>query len=830
MNKLLLLILSSLYVCIAQGQPYQIEFNKKGEHIKGFPQHILTGDEIKFTYTSDSIILVKAVKALDSLINFHKLLENDDSVRTFLRIRPHLLWTFVNTDSLSKVDTSQSIDSLRFYINKFKYWIKDIGKQESKTTVKYFPIINTAINNFIFKKAENNSDFTNATGNTFTWKDFRLVKYQVIKEQTSNVILSNHLNSTQHLLIKNKDWIDSHRIELYKKTDILIKRLDSLFNDTLRTQFLGLEKETEQTKNEIVKQYSEFQKIIAEQEKLQFYIIRKNKEWIKSWLWFTGLKPLLNPFDILSSFPGEDNLEALEFQTKMLQQKIEFIQKNIEQKNLKKFSTVDSLIAAANQVQKLNEEAEKNNKKIANLKNQKTDYENNIARIQVKSQVMQHGTLWGQEDKTIKWMRYHDATNFFKLENKDKHPKKYFEEDEVLQIAVNVPYAMKVSLEETIESYEPKSVVTEALEPVLDALLTNLTDYFDKFKVQPKSSFGSFKDPREDILNSDKGQYKISYKPKDNKELSEFKNDYNLMPREKDGTIKVDSTRLYLKRKHPNFTSDQIQKIIETSNLVDSLIKLSYDQYLAQKDQYKIINENYQYIKILYNWNSNTSDVITKLTLKEKTDTVLFTTNIMPVKEMDGFKTNSYKISSSTGTSTKLEYQSKYSKYKTSLVQPFGAFVFTNKAEGRTSLSYNPQTQTFTNIDLGTTDVVLGIKIFPFNTWIENNSFVGANCKSELKSKHKIKRGLSPLNRIAVTAGLGVTKQPLRNYFTGLSFDVISGLGLQGGYNFYTTKNYELENGNVKREYDSFRGNWYFGVSLDPVVLIKLFNIFNFGQ
>lgn len=849
-----LLLLQFIFLTGILAQTYTLEFNEKGEHIKGFPAHIIEGDIISFKLpeSKKNTTLFILLNKLDSLIKKRKLISSEDSARKFLVMRPQLFWLFVDNKLVSdKVDTNTIVGNFQSYLKNYHNYFCKLKKDKKISKTGFYPAIGSLKNEFDVSIAKDNDELENLMENRFVWKAFRIVKYQIVKKHTDNITITTHLDSTIGLYKKERSWLKQLKDSVQEESAKLISKLEILFSQKEK-QVMLQNKDSIKTWEIIVTHLNSLETLVEIQQQIQYSIIQENREWIKSWLWFTGLEPTLNPFKIVDP----DNADLIKNQEKkinLLKEQLAFYKHNIETKNIKKFPSVKELMIATDTLQEIITELTLNETKLEVLKKQQSSFGAKLNELKLKSQVLHHGTLFGQESENIiHWTRYHDKSNYFKIEQKSNHPKKYYEDDNIIQVAINVPITMKVTLAEKIEPYTPKSIFTEAIEPSLEALLSNLTSNFSELLKFRKPSTEVVPKSNDNIISN------IEFSPEENEKLNTLFRNNGLRFTE---TVKEDLLRITLfenitlNKIEPELIKNKLQekenfqltqKINETrflkdiiallNNIVNKRRLLIQENIKANKhrEEQNIFIANtktfqllFPYFKNLYGWSNKIEPPLQTIELEEKKDTIFYSTQILPASEMDGFKNNQYKISSSIGTETKEEASYKYAKYKTSLIQPFAAFVFTDAT--RSSFSYNPENQTFTDINLGKSDVVLGIKIFPFRTWIENNSFMGLNCKSNLGLKSKCQRGLSPVNRFAFTAGLGVTKNPLKNYFTGISFDIISGLGFQGGLNFYGSKNYELFNGAVKKETERFKTAWYWGVSVDPVVMLKLFNIINFN-
>ncbi|HLP20608.1 MAG TPA: hypothetical protein VK174_09920 [Chitinophagales bacterium] len=144
---------------------------------------------------------------------------------------------------------------------------------------------------------------------------------------------------------------------------------------------------------------------------------------------------------------------------------------------------------------------------------------------------------------------------------------------------------------------------------------------------------------------------------------------------------------------------------------------------------------------------------------------------------------------------------------------------------GRVNTVYNSANGTFSSTALKPYDVVIGIKVFPMGLnirrWFPS---VGP------KRYHNmlIRRGDHAVNRISFMAGMGVSQSQLRNYFLGVGYEIVPGLGINTGVNFYGQNHFKLENGTLILQEQRFKPAAFVAITVDPVVMIRASNLFNF--
>lgn len=105
---------------------------------------------------------------------------------------------------------------------------------------------------------------------------------------------------------------------------------------------------------------------------------------------------------------------------------------------------------------------------------------------------------------------------------------------------------------------------------------------------------------------------------------------------------------------------------------------------------------------------------------------------------------------------------------------------------------------------------IIGFKIYPFQNY---------NRDRWLLPRY-------PLSRFSVLAGFEML-HPLDNFYIGGCYDIVPGLGVSAGANFYLKTSYKIQNNTVTdtyRNYDS-RG-LYYSVVVNPVIFIKFVKLF----
>lgn len=84
-----------------------------------------------------------------------------------------------------------------------------------------------------------------------------------------------------------------------------------------------------------------------------------------------------------------------------------------------------------------------------------------------------------------------------------------------------------------------------------------------------------------------------------------------------------------------------------------------------------------------------------------------------------------------------------------------------------------------------------------------------------------------PLHRISIFGGFELL-HPLNNFYLGGGYDIIPGLGISIGKNFYLQTNYKIENGTVTDTFRSYHENKgvYYSVNVNPILFAQSVKFF----
>ena len=200
-------------------------------------------------------------------------------------------------------------------------------------------------------------------------------------------------------------------------------------------------------------------------------VIEQNACWIGSWLWYTGGKPKLNPFGMVSVAEYNSQVDKrLAVAEAQLQMYNEFSKQRgldpllTQEKFLK--PRITTLAAIVSNLKSLKETAGRHSK----------DTEDWLATTSETKKILNKVLLYSTNDSTIHWMNHYDASDGFqKMNGKDQLPERVYEKDAVHGIVHNLTAKQKVSAVESVTKTELRTELDLDLEPLTDALASALS-------------------------------------------------------------------------------------------------------------------------------------------------------------------------------------------------------------------------------------------------------------------------------------------------------------------------------------------------------------------
>lgn len=838
-------------------------FNDKGEWINGFPERIKQDSTIlKWDLPKDQD--TRVLKKIEAAIKSVDTLTDDGKVTAFLNKHSLLYRLFDNTDTLPATYTKSDLarikktfidykDGLHKYFKKLDM-LKNFSKakKETDSVIYYFPDFDADYTESFSVIAKNQYgkpiNTSRLNKRELIWKSDTSITFTIYRELRDNQVIAEHYKKSYEKY-KPADWIFEKQKEINLENKELLKEFEELMTQWERERKMGEPEKAAATMETLISKNTQLQRYITKTRKILELLVQENREWIKCWLWFTDWEPVLNPLD-LRGFSEDAKMGSLKKSIDSSKENINYLTKFIENKNIEKFKNFDELKKATEQLAGMSAAVKKLEADYAKLEKEKIKSANGLDALKTEKQLVQTGELFGSNNQKWQPMHFHNFSKGLELVNKTKGNRYVWDGDEEKLIAVNVPAGVNVSLVEKIDPYVPKTFFSNLIDPLLDEFWKSADGSLASLQEQGKQ-FSNLLNSKS-ITQSPQYLTLISEMESTKSKNQSLRNDIEVLYAKKD----IADSRFYeIFDNNPSLQKDNKstkRKLkIEIDNLnhllrikTDSLINVRNDsiaqenklrgyirQYLAENNNgetkqeiyVKAITTTFDSVNILKKWFSLQTNAFPAYDLSTPDDTVYRSLPLQPKEAIAaGNNGDSYTIFKRTGTNKEEKASTwNFKKYELKRLDAIAGLAFVNSE--RSSLIYDGATQTFSSKSIGSSDLMLGIKFFPVaGMWQEDKRLFGRGICFE-----NIKRGTSFINRIAITGAVGVQKSPLRNFFTGFSYDIITGLSVNYGWNFYTKKDYDIKNGVVENEYESFVKTPYWGITMAPATLLKLLKIIN---
>jgi hypothetical protein len=790
---------------------HTIRFDKTGKIIGGYPSIIRKGDNLIFIVEDETPLGTPLKKKID---NYKAKLEKlstppqNNIIKKVFTCNPDF-------DSYKKSIKSYLPTELdRNTVYKVKITIK--GSKSSKT----FDCEVTYSNSGKF----GTTDAISIIDDSKDYDKIEEITFQLIKTNVDNTIIKNYLDGIKDE-DKFKNWDKYQEAYATHKNVILkesqeIDRLISLWELDKQVQTdrtypsepsVCCEYQTQLCKKlEAIK--CENEAIIA----LTEWILKENCEWIKKWLWLTGLdNPSLNPF-IVSDVSAEeikntvDEIAALQAQIEVL--KTSFARTSIPEKESK---TYKDFLAKLNT---LNQEVTRASNRKASLLDYQKKYNDWLAKNTIESQLLYAGQLFVSRSEHIIWMPQFDAGYNYKLMNPDKSiPDLIAEGDAINPLAINVKRGTIVTSQETVKPFVMKTRLSEvideqwgnafdsllilaknlgigALEPLLNKATTPAA-------TSSSSSLGN------SVEQSTSGNTKKATAVE--KEILTILQEVQKASQ----VLSVAEIEIILKKKMSDEASEYFEELKELA--IQQSICVNNITLYAKTKSYLV-------------WLNKQTPPILELQLEANEDTLLHT-DWAQSKQKSAKKgavevTYSLKASDGKKTDTVVEEQV-YKQYETTRFW-YGVGLAYVPSPRYTS-EYDVATKAFKeNPEPQQLDIVVGMKWYPCKM---NQMHTRERARYTAYGKeYQDPRGNAVQNRFSVFFGLGVRYKFLRNYFLGVGYDIVPGLNINAGVNAYFQRRYEFENGQLKQSYDWLKMNrGYIAITTDIAVFSRFIKLIN---
>nr|WP_293838923.1 hypothetical protein [uncultured Arsenicibacter sp.] len=494
-------------------------------------------------------------------------------------------------------------------------------------------------------------------------------------------------------------------------------------------------------------------------------VFNDNIGWISAWLWYTKGKPLLNPFGISS--PAAENAQRAQ---RLVAAEEELRLYQALQNQCCQTTTAKDMIALLKApVAELAVE-------LADLRKYNTDeapvrQKKYAAWLKSKAQteeVLNEVVLYASDCHEINWMTHYDAgDDYAQMYSNKLLPDLVYEHDAVRGLVHNLPADKKVSAKEVIKEAKLHTELDKEISP-----------FFDAFS---QASTGS--DAVIQLVDRLKVQVAFAA--------------FATITGRK--TPKIPELLL--------LCSEIIKKLeahAKARELINWLSAQTEPPVDDLKKAYKEFDDN-----------------------KDKQAPTLRSEDVLVGESRKAKGTNDISYQIFEAGKEKPVAADSFKTYNTVRFWPSVSinYVFGSRA---VSIFDNATGQFRTNTDIDNFEAVVGVKWYwgPSNVTRtrKRTRFIEKNLAAD--DSYKFERGNSWRGKVFLTGGLGVSHKFLRNYFLGAGVDVVPGLSVQAGGNLFFRKAYDLNNGQIKREYDIPSMRMFFGLAIDPNVVTKLISIF----
>ncbi|MFD2523095.1 hypothetical protein [Emticicia soli] len=616
-------------------------------------------------------------------------------------------------------------------------------------------------------------------------------------------------------------------------------------------------------------------------------VINDNREWIKSWLWFTEGKIKLNPFDVTDPTP---QILIVEEDIKLAEEKIKLLNAYAQNRST---STDENFRLFEADLERITSGVvilKKQKEELLSLKNKYNIWLNSIKQ---SSFILYDGALPLSDINQINWIQHFNANKKFEFLNKPSGlPHSIAERDQIIVLAHNLGKDKDVNLTSTEKLIDLEPPIVVELNPFIDALTSAFALIPNVTKVASvlRPLFNKGIQTKIELTNENNGRDFISTnknrnnnnpiwegtKSRDNEAanevFTEIKEDTTFLKRlDKDivykkiiilaegGKLKqADSLLRIISEKGANLkyiAEKDCETFINKKDLVNNVINegvLDFDNAkqaivkqisnIQNKEDYFILSslilgcedtpaykkaiENYKEFKVKLKWLSEQTTPVTEIEFNKEPYTFYRTKVLFPEKELVLEKTKEVSLELfPSDTPEKAILKKTYKKHELPIVWPMGGIALI--PETRSTVVYDNATKAFKNdTKISNIEGFVGVKIFPWRTNITYKQ--KSTDLTNFGDDTNLKRGNSFLNRVSFTVALGVSHSFAKNYLLGINIDPTPGIGINVGINTFLKKGYSLENGVVVDEFTRFSKPYiYYGVNIDPAIFNKIIKLFN---
>ena len=545
-------------------------------------------------------------------------------------------------------------------------------------------------------------------------------------------------------------------------------------------------------------------------------VINDNREWIKSWLWYTGGDLRLNPFPYYNTTPF---LKTTYAQKKLVEERIALLKTSVGSGVFSNFSdneqTLTRLTALLSTI----------NDQLTALKKDSTSSANWLVQTQKKSSVLYEGEVPVSNQEKMNWLvhyKYSKENEKHKVEQltkKENLPASVAESDQMAAVIHNVPGGTNIDIKANETPIENLTTATEAaLEPFATNFLASLQGIENINKVISSLGlvFGAT------VLGNNSSSLPTPQFNKTDNYSAEFLGSV--------GLANIDEFTKFLEDIKAELNSKKITNIKSFDDYIrplnaSSILFREYLDIISIIDNYDNWLQNYRKSKQKFEWLAAQS--VPLLEIKDfKDDLVPAYRMVVKYPEDSLLLKKSKEVKYTLHIGKEQVCKTSYKKHELIRFWPTvgGGYI----PAVRSYYTYDAAKGAPKEEFISHLEAIVGVKYYPFKTNILSTCEERKLIKTQGDWKYNRRRGNHiPLNRLFVFGGLGVTKSIFKNYCLGIGYDIIPGVSLQGGLNFIAQKSYDFDKGKIKREYEHFNRNCYWGISVDLGIITKLIPIFS---
>ena len=674
---------------------------------------------------------------------------------------------------------------------------------------KYSPInleSNSNAKKLIWKKESKDSIV--ASGNLIIdGNKLNKVEYSIVSDDNDNQLVARHLDSTSSfykgISKAHLDYIRGMRKKARNVTNLISREYmaDSLNKLSFN---LGLTQQLELFEGQ-KKQIST----------IYWNVLNLNKDWIKSWLWYSGGKILLNPFEV--------TVDTTAILNGIDEQIIEL------EEELKLWNIV--LHNDLSQFENINLEISLISNQISDLKIIRTDhhalgrqYELWINQASKKNKIHYSGVWHLSSKESIRWMNHYDINLDLKNVSKEGgDPNMVSDQDQMIEYVHNVKEGDNVRLVSSTAAFQPKSPLQLSLEEIEKQFsglsgsgvkLSSLFSFksvngFEPFKTSPQTSF--FMDGSVDSS--------IVAVPCDEAINGTLRN------LRFDDPDKVEIIGTLIGNCTAETTKDYLLKLILIQDRFQYIYWIYSHFNVEPVAEYQALIDEMRETMDHMEWLLSQTKPPLKIDLKDDEMADFRTVALMPEEMLD--ITESSKISYSVFHNDEKEaaLKSTYKKYRRAGFLPTIGLAYIPSE--RTGSVFDPAAKQFVaGKRFDNMEVLIGVKWYPIKTNPVRKIATTRLIRGNVGRSANFYRGNSFASKLFVTGGLGVRHDFLKNYYLGAGLDIFPGVNAHLGSNLILRKHYQLSNGEILREQQRPTGFWYFALSFDPGIVASLTNIF----